>query len=96
VHRLADFSAAIVIDISDPTENLLWEVESLKSRLGDRFIVIGDYHRIAEFAYGGSDQLSAEARLATTLDGQSVLAYTHDRRGMDRFARALRDRLETI
>jgi hypothetical protein len=34
-------SDACLIDVSEPTENLLWEIEELTKRFGARCVIIG-------------------------------------------------------
>ena len=41
VERLASVASVLLFDISEPTENLLWEIEELKSRWGSRCIFVG-------------------------------------------------------
>jgi hypothetical protein len=97
VEKLAAVSSAILIDISEPTESLLWEIQTLKPLLGSKFVVIGERERVLRLgtaSTGPSRELAH--RLAVALDGQRVLAYTTDRRGQRRFARALRNRLDTL
>ncbi len=84
-----------LVDISEPTENVLWEIEELR-RIGGNCIVIGQHERIAALADhlgGNGGRTPIERRLAQLLDGQEVLGYSVDRRGLKRFARALRGML---
>ena len=98
VSRLADVSAVSLIDLSDPTENVLWELEELTRRFGPRCLIVGQRERVARFADPAETAApgSLDERLRALLDGQEVLAYTTDRRGMRRFARALRGKLLTV
>jgi hypothetical protein len=97
VASLAAVSSAILIDISEPTENLLWEISELREQFGSRFLVVGEYDRLLQLeSLATSAPESISARLVALLDGQQVLAYSADGRGMRRFGRALRDRLETL
>ena len=92
VRELAALASVRLIDISEPTENVLWEIEELR-RLGDKIVLIGHHDRVAPLAARPRDDESLtplERRLARLLDGRDVLAYTTDRRGLERFARALR------
>ena len=64
---------------------------------GERCLLVGRHDQVGWLAdppaaRPGSD----EERLLRLLDGHEVLAYTTDRRGMRRFARALRARLLTV
>ena len=90
VSAFASMAARAIIDISDPTENLLWELAELERRCDGRFILIGEYSRIAGWAEGiSADEHPLSARLTELLGDRDVLAYTTDRKGMRRFARAL-------
>ena len=91
VSSLAAVTSASIIDVSEPTENLLWEIEELYRRCGRRWIMIGERARVARWTDGGASPPpgSLEARFAARLDARDVLVYDVDRRGMRRFARAL-------
>lgn len=94
VEGFAEVCAAPLIDLSDVSENVLWELDELTRRFGSRCLLVGRNDRVAWLAHPpaatpGSD----EERLLRLLDGYEVLAYTTDRRGTRRFARSLRTRL---
>ncbi len=98
VTELASVSSLPLIDISEPTENVLWELETLTTRFGDRCVVIGNHEQVAALDGLLPDAPGAtavERRLARLLDGREVLVYTTDRHGLKRFARALRGMLLT-
>jgi len=98
VPQLASVSAASLIDVSEPTENLLWEIRELTG-LRSRCVLVGQYDRVRYLAGDAEEAWSAGAlngRLSILLDGQELLAYTTDRHGMRRFARALRAELESL
>lgn len=92
VSALASAASATIIDISELTENLAWELGEL-GRLGglDRSIFIAESDRIAPWIDGKSDERDhpLQPRIAAVIGDRPVLAYTTDRRGMRRFARAL-------
>jgi hypothetical protein len=92
VSAFASVSAASIIDVSEPTENLLWELAELEKRSPGRFILIGEHARLSR-CINVHDSSPAEpnldARMATLLADRDVLAYTTDRKGMRRFAHAL-------
>jgi hypothetical protein len=68
VSAFASMAAASIIDISDPTENLLWELAELERRCDGRFILIGEYSRIAGWADGiSADEHPLSARLTELL-----------------------------
>jgi hypothetical protein len=98
VSELASLSSLPLIDISEPTENVLWELEELTMRFGDKCVLIGHYDQVATLAAippGGRSAPSIQRRLAGLLQGREVLAYTTDTHGLKRFARSLRGLLLT-
>jgi len=95
VLQLASVCAAVVVDVSEPTDNLLWEVATLKPRLQTRFIVVADQEHLNRMTTGPTQSLELHQRLLHVLAGEEVLAYSNDRAGRKRFARALRTRLES-
>ena len=93
VVELARCCGAVVLDVSRPTEHLLWEVEQVTSRLRSRVVLVAHADRVdALLAPTATDALTQ--RLRTFLDGAVVLAYTTDLRGRLRFQRALFAELE--
>ena len=93
--HLASVCAAVVVDVSEPTDNLLWEIATLKPRLQTRFIVVADQEHLNTMTTGPAQGLEIQQRLLHVLDGEEILAYSNDRAGRKRFARALRTRLES-
>jgi len=97
VDRLASHCAAVVVDVSVPSENLLWEIRNLRRAGGASWILVGDIAHVSGLVRGGLAKASQMDReMAELLDGEDVLAYTSDRRSRKRFARALRVRLDMI
>jgi hypothetical protein len=105
VTGLATVSAAPLIDVSRPTEHLLWEIEELLRTCGPRCVFVGHVDRLRRFtgrgARGPVEILAVSAhsvvgRLESLLDGREVLAYTTDRRGRKRLTRALFARFESL
>jgi hypothetical protein len=93
VGALARVAAATIIDISEPTDNLAWEIQELdRLDIEDRCIFIVDHARLAENSTLGADA-GFQSTLAKAVGDREVLAYTTDRAGMRRFARALHGRL---
>src|SRR6185295_6376815 len=45
VRKLATFSSAIVIDVSEPTQNLLWEISTLRPALRPHWIFVAEQER---------------------------------------------------
>jgi len=98
VRELASLSSLPLIDISEPTENVLWELQELTERFGDRCILIGHHDQMVTLAAippGDRNAPSVQRRLVDLLQGREVLAYRTDPRGLKRFARSLRGLLLT-
>lgn len=95
VRVLAASAAVILIDVSDPTENLLWEIETLEREVEAPWVLVGRRDRLETLARGGDGEVGRS--LARRLDGDQALAYQgEDRRSMKRFAVALRNRLDQV
>jgi hypothetical protein len=92
VTGIADICAVPLIDISEPTENVMWEIEELVGRFGDRCVFIGDYERLQLLLSRDGDDLTR--RLGPLLDGREILGYAVDVRGTKRFVRALSSTLD--
>lgn len=92
VISLAQVCEVVVVDLSDPTESLLWEIETLQG-LQKPLILVGESSRLGPLAAatGRSPLLD---RLATALGDAEVLAYGQDPEDVRRFANALRARLQ--
>lgn len=91
VRRLAAAVNICLVDVSDPSEHLLWELDLLARQPGTTCVFVGeqaDLQRLSAAADQGSDP--AASRLAALLAGHEVLTYSTDRRGIRRFARELR------
>ncbi|WP_433272370.1 hypothetical protein ACQPZF_16175 [Actinosynnema sp. CS-041913] len=93
VGGLAAVSAVPLVDVSHPTENILWEVEQMTRRFGRRCVFIADRDRVGELT-GPAEPGSVAARQQELLRGHRVLTYTNDESGIKAFARALRATLE--
>jgi hypothetical protein len=92
VSRFASVSSVALIDVSDPTENLVWEIEELTKRSRTTCVFICQRER-AEQVVAGSLEGPYDDQVARLLELEEILAYTTDRRGRRRFARALRGTL---
>jgi hypothetical protein len=93
VEELASLASLALIDISEPTENVLWELKALIERFGHKCVLIGQHERVAALAApkpADHQPTSIERGLVDLLHGREVLAYTTDPKGLKRFARALR------
>ena len=92
VSALARAASATIIDISELTQTLAWDLGEL-GRLGslDRCIFIAESDRIGPWADGKSDAAAdaLQSRVAAVIGDRPVLAYATDRKGMRRFTRAL-------
>jgi hypothetical protein len=95
VSRFAQAAPVAIVDLSEPSEHLLWEIQELKTRTHTRCVFIGQHDRVAPLA-DPEITSTAEAdfpQLALLLEHDEILAYTTDWRGRRRFARALRGKL---
>jgi len=96
VSRFAEVCSAPLIDLSDVSENVFWEIEELTRRFGPRCLLVGRHDRVAWLADPPPGLGSDQERLLRLIEGHEVLAYTTDRRGIRRFARSLRAKLLTV
>jgi len=95
VSQLAAASAAVLIDVSEIGEGLLWEIENLRAQHAHRWILVGQHDALIRLADVSATEGSAERRLAELLDGTRILAYTGDKpRQMKQFAKLLRASME--
>jgi hypothetical protein len=92
VAAMADICELPLIDISEPTGNVMWEIEELERRFGDRCVFIGAYTRLQDLISHEPDDVTR--RLLTFLEGRQVLAYTAGAQGTRRFVRALSSTLD--
>jgi hypothetical protein len=95
VDHLAQSCDLVIIDISQPTDNLVWEVETIRTRFPGRWLLVGDEAHLTTLTDAGAHPAgSPQARLITLLDGEHVLAYGPTPELQRRFTRALRGRLD--
>jgi hypothetical protein len=98
VSQLSTSSSVVIIDVSEPSENLLWEIENLAPQAQARWVFIGRKDRVVQLAGAAprvGDDATVDQRLAGLLDGREVLAYSIAQQSdMRRFSRALQERLE--
>jgi hypothetical protein len=97
VRRLAGVADILLIDVSVPSDNLLWEIGVLKAE-HERWILIAQSDRMAELmkvpvgAY-----MEPSSKLADLLDGEEVLTYdTTSRKTLRQFTQALRAKCENV
>ena len=90
VQRIAASARFVVIDVSEATESVLWEITELQGAFGARCVLIGQHDRLRQLAaVQHAADGSLHERFLRALKGRVVLAYTTDARGIERFARAL-------
>ncbi len=90
VSGLADISDAVLIDITQPTESLLWELQMLARRPDIELVVIGAADQVRALKASGGFDRDDRASLAV-LGPRPVLVYGDDRKA---FARELRHMLD--
>ena len=91
VTTVADIASIVVIDVSEPTENLLWEIAEVERDPETACVLVGNAERLRRLE---SSESPLERRLVGLLDGQTILGYETTDRGLRRFGRALRATLE--
>lgn len=81
-----------IIDISHPTEHLLWEIRTAKEQKNLPYVLIGSQERMIQMVNSPHDGLTVvELQLTEILDGEMVLMYNvSDKNGMNDFAVYLR------
>jgi len=92
VHAFGHSVAAVIIDVSIPSESLRWEINTLLPVLGNRCVLVGRLDLLTRQLPDGRTVISSP--FAGEIDGQEILAYRSDRPGLRRFARALRSTVE--
>ena len=95
VRRFAEIAEIMLIDVSEPSENLLWEVEHTTARFGARCVFTCHASTVAPLAGSGPADPIVE-QLRTMIGRGPILAYTDDHSGMRRFTRALRRRMTAV
>lgn len=89
VTQLTEPSSVVVVDVSEPSDSLIWEIEML-ARAGAATLFIADASRIATLvpADGSDGDAAVRQQLRQLVDGREVLVYrADDRRDMRRFHR---------
>jgi hypothetical protein len=86
-------SAIALIDVSEPSENVLWEIEQLTGTAVGRCVFVGEYGCLSRLRDNPPGDGTVD-RLRELLDGHRVLAYTTDANGTERFVNALRGTFE--
>ncbi len=99
VTRLATVTAVSIIDVSEVTENLAWELSELERLFGDHYVIIGEYGQVLRWEQPPLEVPAAnslEFRLREWFEGREIVAYTADAAGRRRFARTLRSVLLSL
>jgi hypothetical protein len=97
VSALAAVSSSAIVDVSEATENIVWELQELERLLPGRYVIIGEHARVMTWTDPTPPPADTlEARFAACLDAHPLLAYTTDKAGMRRFAHALHGMLLDI
>jgi hypothetical protein len=96
VYAMAYVSAVPLIDVSEPTENLLWEIDTLRDRFGERCLFVGNIDRLGRFTGEEAPALSGSVtgRADALIANETILAYDANDPSGKRFARALRAMLQ--
>lgn len=81
VVRLLDHVDAVIVDVSELTENLLWEVRTLHERAFEPCVWIGDARAVA---ISGDIGESLTATLGTPIKRDSIVTYDPKVRGAER------------
>jgi hypothetical protein len=84
VRRLAASADAVVVDISEPSENLLWEIEILKGIQGIRCAYVGHIDRVRPLIDPKGQhgrQTTYAVHLQTLLKDDEVLVYKSESEG---------------
>jgi len=86
-------AAVPLIDVTEPTENILWEIDHMRAVFGPDCVFVGQHERLGHLR-GVPEPSSVAARLRERLDACHVLAYQAAGHGTRHFTRSLRATLE--
>jgi hypothetical protein len=86
---LADRAHMVVVDVSEPTDHLAWEVETLHGPSYPARILIAHRPDLLALTGGQASGDPSVLRLLAAIDGSEVIAYETDNRSIRRFVRAL-------
>lgn len=89
VQRLSDEATVAVVDISDPSDHLVWEVDLLQRDVRARMVLIGRRDRVEALLDGSGTSAETGRRLRELLAGQDVLVYESESASLRRFAQTL-------
>lgn len=97
VKGFASVSKVAIMDVSHPTDPLIWEVQTLKPLFGDRLIYVGSREHVLALARPANEIAgSPTGLLAQLLDGAEIIAYGPAPADRRRFTKALRRRIANI
>jgi hypothetical protein len=102
VEQLMSVVDAVVIDVSHATDNVVWEVETMRAAADHRWVVVCGRDRVELLLRAANTSVppgvtpEPAVRLAQLLDGHEVLVYGTTAPDQRSFARALRNRLDSI
>ena len=98
VERLGKKASAILVDISVPSEHLIWEISSLRPQTQVPWIFVGARQKVLELMAADQNALSFEARqLKTLLEGEEVIVYQDtNEKASTIFSKDLSIHLETL
>jgi hypothetical protein len=97
VGGLARACDLVVIDVSQPTDALVWEVQNMKQRFAGRWVLVGARDRVMQLADPATALAATpQGLLARMIDGEEVIVYGPTPDDQRRFARALRNRFATL
>jgi hypothetical protein len=92
VRGFAAHADAVIVDVSEASDNLLWEIRTLLPMFGERCVFIGRHDLLTRPGPGGRTVFNPA--LGRDLDGRTVLGYDISPRATRRFARGLEGMLE--
>ena len=99
VEEIVGDGSAVLIDVSEPTSNLVWEIETVLRDAPTRTVFVGDravVTRWSEDAAKAADSESAR-RIQMLLQGRPILTYdVADRKGRRSFRRSLMRALDNV
>jgi hypothetical protein len=93
VNGVASVDDVPLIDVSDPSGNVIWGIEQPRARFGPRCVFVGEYPRVAHLA-ASAPARSTSPWIERLLDGSTVLACTTDKAGSERYTVSLRPMID--
>ncbi|WP_157631336.1 hypothetical protein [Catelliglobosispora koreensis] len=94
VSGFASVSRVAIMDVSHPTDPLLWEIQTLKPLFGERLIYVGSREHVLALTRPAHEIAGTPTGLlAQLLDGSEIIAYGQTWPQRRRFAKALRRRI---